>query len=89
MNQLKLREEWIARLFVERRGHGIGASYMPGNKVTNLRRLLKSYAPRGHDTHREHDLQSTLEHDLFMFLEWNNRESDIKEQFYGKKYGQK
>ncbi|ELV07890.1 heteromeric transposase endonuclease subunit TnsA [Wohlfahrtiimonas chitiniclastica] len=73
----KNQEKWLK----EGRGQGELADYKPWIKISDISSSGRSHRVFGHKTRRTHHLMSDLELAIFLFLEWNSKVIDIREQF--------
>ncbi|OYQ89086.1 heteromeric transposase endonuclease subunit TnsA [Wohlfahrtiimonas chitiniclastica] len=73
----KQQEKWIK----EGRGSGEGSLYKPWITVRDIPSSGRSHRVYGYKSKRTHHLLSDLELAIFLLFEWNERTSDIREQF--------
>lgn len=74
-------EAKIARLCKEGRGQGRGADYLPWLKIYDVASKGRSHRVFGRKTGRIHHLLSDIEWRLFLYLDWCDEVTDIREQF--------
>lgn len=81
----KKRTGWNKRIYEKRladgRGQGTGMDYKPWLTIHDF--PSKGYAVRmkGHTIPREYHLMSHLERDYFTCIDWNEKVTDIREQY--------
>lgn len=74
-------ENKIARFYKEGRGQGHGAEYLPWLTTSDVPSHGRSHRPWGRKTGRIHHLLSDHEWRTFLFLDWCDDVTDIREQF--------
>ena len=77
MDSEKQQEKWIK----EGRGSGEGSLYKPWITVRDIPSSGRSHRVYEYKSKRTHHLLSDLELAIFLLFEWNERISDIREQF--------
>jgi len=79
--RIALDEDKIARLYKEGRGQGRGADYLPWLTIYDVASKGRSHRVLGGKTGRIHHLLSDIEWRLFLYLDWCDDVTDIREQF--------
>jgi hypothetical protein len=74
-------ENKIARFYKEGRGLGHGREYQPWLTTSDVRSHGRSHRVHGRKTERVHHLLSDKEWRTFLFLDWCDDVTDIREQF--------
>ncbi len=74
-------ENKIGRLYKEGRGNGRGAEYLPWLTIHDVASHGRSHRVKGRKTGRIHHLLSDNEWRTFLFLDWCDDVTDIREQF--------
>jgi hypothetical protein len=72
-------ENKIARFYKEGRGQGHGAEYLPWLTISDVPSHGRSHRVKGRKTGRIHHLLSDKEWRTFLFLDWCDDVTDIRE----------
>lgn len=80
-NRYGFDEAKIDRYIAENRGKGEGASYRPWLTIQDVPSQGRTHRPYSLKTGRTHQLLSDLEKYAFLFYEWNDDVTDIREQY--------